>query len=186
MGAPGTASVAAAPPPPPTGAPGPPLPPPAALPTRDEITKAWGDSIYRSLPGRARARFSGGRFLEVNDGVAVFVVPNDVHAARCREVKGDVEAALAAHFGVAVPLKLAADPVGPPGGPPEGTALAGRAGTTGAGGPSEPGVADPDEDQDDPFAEAGAFGADDSLPAPVTSPADRLKQAFPGAEEVAP
>ncbi|PLS74895.1 MAG: hypothetical protein CYG61_10125, partial [Actinobacteria bacterium] len=156
--------------------------PTAAMPSRDELTKAWGDTVYRSLSGKARARFSGGRFSEVKDGTAVFVVPNDAHAARCREVKDDVESALAAHFGVAVPLALAPEQSRPsPGGPHSGPSAAGAAGVTGEGG-----APDAEEDDADPFAPAEAFGPGDPAPAPVASPADRLKQAFPGAEEVSP
>jgi len=156
--------------------------PSGTAPSRDELTKAWGDSIYRGLPGKARARFSGGRFSAVDNGTAVFVVPNDVHAARCREVKAEVEAALASHFGVAVPLVLAVDSSGPPsagtpnGSDGEGPPTSAADGRTG--GADEPGT--------DPFAAAEAFEAGDADRAPVASPADRLKQAFPGAEEVSP
>ncbi len=182
-------------PPPPPPAPPPPLSgrglpvvgsPPAsgaatgAMPSRDELTKAWGDVVYRSLAGKPRARFSGGRFAEVKDGVAVFVVPNEVHAARCREVKDEVEAALAAHFGVAVPLALAVEQ-GESSGPGEGRPHAQASGPGGDGGAHEA------EEQDaDPFAPAEAFGPGNSAVGPVASPADRLKQAFPGAEEVSP
>ncbi|HUR18510.1 MAG TPA: DNA polymerase III subunit gamma/tau [Acidimicrobiales bacterium] len=192
---------AAGPPPPPRPASGPPPPPaPAATqpappsgtpptpdgPSRDELTKAWGDAVYRALPGRARARFSGGRFSEVKDGVAVFVVPNDVHAARCREVKNDVETALAAHFGVAVPLKLAVEDAGT--GPPVDDPDTGGEGGAGLESSGESGavMVEDDDDQEDPFADPGTFGPDDLPQPPVASPADRLKEAFPGAEEVAP
>lgn len=151
------------------------------MPSRDELTKAWGDSVYRALPGKAKARFSGGRFSSVDNGTAIFVVPNDVHAARCREVKADVEAALASHFGAPVPLVVAVEPRGPSSAGPSGPDRAAPPSPT-SGGVS----AEPDEQGADPFDAAEAFAAGDPDRGPVASPADRLKQAFPGAEEVSP
>ena len=37
----------------------------SGLPSRDELTLAWGDSILSSLPPRAKAFYAAGRFLEV-------------------------------------------------------------------------------------------------------------------------
>ena len=97
--------------PPPASAP-PPVPaaattPPPAFPTRDDLTLAWGDTILPALPPRARARFKAGRFVELPEpGVAGYALPTSVHRERCAEVQGDVEHALAAHFGRRVPLKL--------------------------------------------------------------------------------
>ncbi|MGH9165250.1 MAG: hypothetical protein ACRDZW_07060, partial [Acidimicrobiales bacterium] len=137
-------------------------PPPAAaisdqpLPTREELTKAWGDRVLASLPGRAKARFGSGRFAAVEDGQALFALPNEHFLPRCREVQGEVEAALAAHFGVPVRLRLVVDDV----------------------------VSATPAEVDDM---AGPVDEGPWSPAPpaVASPADRLKQAFPGAEEVA-
>ncbi len=90
-------------------------PPPAAavpagsgaLPSRDDLTMAWGDTILSSLPQKARARFRGGRFVEVTEpGVAGFALPTEIHRQRCAEVQADVEHALAGHFGRRVALKL--------------------------------------------------------------------------------
>ena len=70
---------------------------------------AWGDGILASLPQRAKVRFAGGRWLSVDDGTAVFGLPNPVHAQRCEECRSDVEAALATHFGTTVPVRLVVD-----------------------------------------------------------------------------
>jgi DNA polymerase-3 subunit gamma/tau len=94
-----------------------PAAPTGPLPTRDELTLAWGDHVLASLRGSAaKARFAGGRFVAVEDGAAVFGLPNAVHRDRCEECRTDVEAALAAHFGRPVPLRLVVDtgPVAPP------------------------------------------------------------------------
>jgi len=161
----------------PAGAPTPgaapvPEPPPApepgrALPSRDDLTKAWGDGLLGSLPGRARSRFASGRFVAVDGGRAVFAIPNEHFLARCREVQGDVEAALGAHFGVPVALRLVVDDEAAPGtGRP---VLADE----------DAGGVDEEEDDDD----AASVTRREPPPA-LASPEDRLKQAFPGAEEV--
>jgi hypothetical protein len=73
-------------------------------------------------------------------------------------VRGEVEAALAAHFGTPVPLRLVVENGTPP--------------------PDEPPAAEPEIDIDPgELVDAG--------PA-VTSVEDRLKEAFPGAQEVEP
>jgi DNA polymerase-3 subunit gamma/tau len=146
----------------PSPAPAPPPPAPTApsdgpLPSRDDLTKAWGDSILRQLPQKAKARFSGGRFTTVEGGVASFALPNAIHRDRCEEVRPEVEAALAAHFGVPVPLRLVVD---------DNTAAV-------------PAAAAPD-----PIDEVVDLDELREAPAAVTSPEARLKQAFPGAEEV--
>jgi DNA polymerase-3 subunit gamma/tau len=91
----------------------------ADLPTRDEIVLAWGDSVLSSLPSKARPRFASGRFLTVETDAAVFGLPNKIHAAKCEEVRTEVESALAAHFGRPVPIRIVVDD-GPPT-PAEGT-----------------------------------------------------------------
>lgn len=106
-----------------------------------------------SLTGPAKPRFAAGRFVAVEADRALFGLPNRMHRDRCEEVKSDVEAALAAHFGRPVPLHLVVDH----GDPPE--------------------TSSPD---DEVVELEGLTEADAAL----ISPEDRLKQAFPGAEEV--
>ena len=87
---------------------------------------------------------------------AGFALPTPIHRERCAEVQGDVEHALAAHFGRRVPLKLLVETeVGAASGP--------RAGRGGAHRPPRPRDA----------------------PSPgVSSPVDHLMQAFAGATVV--
>jgi len=129
-----------------------------ALPTRDELTVAWGDHVYPSLAGPARTRFGAGRFVSADVDAAVFALPNAVHRDRCEERRADVEAALAAHFGRPVPLRLVVEEQALPG----------------FGAPEVPEARDEDVDLD---------GLQDA-PAAITSAAERVKQAFPGAQEV--
>jgi hypothetical protein len=125
----------------------------ATFPTRDELTKAWGDTILSTLPQRPKARFKVGRFVSAADGVVTFSLPNTIHRDRCQEVRETVEAALAGHFDVPVKLRLVVDDAAPI--------------------PAEP--APPDDDvRPDELTDAP----------PLASPEDRIKKAFPGAEEV--
>ena len=91
---------------------------PAAAPTapnatspsldRDALTVAWGDVILPKLTGRVRALFQSGRFTSVDGATCTFAV--DKEALDQYEYKrADVEAALAAHFGTPVRLRLEVD-----------------------------------------------------------------------------
>ena len=66
---------------------------------RDSLTEAWGDGILRALPARAKALYSAGRFVTVDEQGAHFALPNAAHRDRCADLVPTVEAALAAHFG---------------------------------------------------------------------------------------
>lgn len=184
---------------------------PGSMPTRDELVQAWGDGLLTQLSNRARARFRVGRFIGV-DEAAVYALPNETHRSYCEEVRLEVEQALATHFGTAVPLRLVVDDeaeatVGgrrlPAGGPAERSADT-APDTAGIGGggdsePSRPGAPSTRRMPGRPSAPAYAAAASDedaALMDPVvlaaeTEPAgaglsaeQRLKQMFPGAEEV--
>ncbi|HVF32429.1 MAG TPA: DNA polymerase III subunit gamma/tau [Acidimicrobiales bacterium] len=130
-----------------------------AGPSRDELTKAWGDSVLGTLKGRARALYAAGRFVGVEGDLAVFALPDPTHRDRCEAVKADVEAALAGHFGRRVPLKLVADIR-----------------------PTADEAAAQEEDDSVEFEHIAELR--DAPPVAGDSPADRIKSAFPGAEEV--
>ena len=130
----------------------------AAPPSRDELTKAWGDSILERLSGKAKAVWSVARFVDMDDGAAVVALPNQPHLTRCVASQGEVEAALQSHFDRPVPLRLVVDDAKPE--PPRAAA-----------------APTPDEDVD--LNELTDAPAEQS-----TSAADRVKQAFPGAQEV--
>jgi hypothetical protein len=129
-----------------------------ALPTREELTKAWGDGVLRGLSGKAKAYLQSGRFAAVEADGAVFALPNKQWLARSLDARGEAEAALAARFGRPVPLKLVV----------------------------EPAAAAPTDEPAEPADEAEDVDMDHLTDAEVAviSPEQRLMDAFPGAEEV--
>jgi DNA polymerase-3 subunit gamma/tau len=153
-----------APAPAPTAAPAaasPTSPADAGLPSRDELTEAWGDRVLGGLRPGVRVYFAPGRFVAVEDTAAVFALPDRGLLSRAQPVQAEAEAALTAAFGRSVPLRLVVDDGAVP--------------ATASSPPDQPD--DPDAYDLDALQDAG--------PA-VVSPEQRLLQAFPGAEEVAP
>jgi DNA polymerase-3 subunit gamma/tau len=130
------------------------------LPTRDELTLVWGDTLLALLPRGAKPRFAGGRFVAVDEQGAHFALPNEPHRRRCEEMRADVERVLAEHFGRPVPLVLEVD-----GGAPPSPA-------------SEPA---PEPVLEDPIDIAEVHALEDA-PADSRTGVDRLSEAFPGAE----
>jgi len=84
------------------------------MPTRDELTLAWGDHVLEGLSAKAKSRFRVGRFVAGEGGGATFALPNSIHRDRCDEVRLEVEQALGAHFGRQVPLRLVTEEQAPP------------------------------------------------------------------------
>jgi DNA polymerase III subunit gamma/tau len=148
--------------------------PNAAGPTvdRDGLTQAWGDSILRNLPARAKALFSAGRFVGADEKGAQFALPNAAHRDRCAELAPQVQAALTAHFGTPVSLVLVVDGAST-GGPPDGSPP-----------PRAPTGLQDDValDEEDP-ADLVAMSGDEADHASAAEA--RLLEAFPGTSEVA-
>jgi hypothetical protein len=149
-----------------------PATPPAvgSLPSRDELTKAWGDEILAGLRPAVKAYVSAGRFVDVDASAAVFALPDQGLVSRAEPKRSEVEAALKAHFGRPVPIRLVLDR--PSGAPVEG---AGR----------EPDGDAPFGDDEEDLLSYNLDDLADAGPA-VVSPEQRLLEAFPGAEEVSP
>jgi hypothetical protein len=166
----------------------------AVLPSRDELVQVWGDGLLAQLPNRARARFRVGRFLDVDGSTAVFALPNETHRSYCEEVRLDVEAALATRFGTPVPIRLVVDDDGAD--VPAGAEAPGpRATPTARDDEATPtietvdtaGVAEPvdPEGHDSPdLLDPAVLAAETELAGVGLTPEERLKQAFPGAQEV--
>ena len=152
-------------------APSAPAPAPAAtggtMPALVDLTRIWSDTLLPALPQKSRARFSGGHWVDVVDGVAVFGLPNEPHATRCEELRPEVESVLSAHFGTAVPIRLVVDGSAPDPSAPRAVAASRRA------------AAD-----DNPIDES--IDLDDLTNARGTATAgvDRIAAVFPGASLV--
>jgi DNA polymerase-3 subunit gamma/tau len=154
---------------------------PSAMPTRDELVQAWGDGLLTSLSNRARARFRVGRFLAVENGAAVFALPNDTHRSYCEEVRIEVEQMLGSRFGTAVPLRLVVDEEATPasvGAPPRPSRAA--AGERAA--PDAPADAPPEDLS--ALLDPVVLAAETEPAGTGLTPEQRLKQVFPGAEEL--
>lgn len=137
---------------------------PGTLPSRDDLTLAWGDVILGGLPPKVKSRFASGRFVTVADGRAHFGLPNAMHARKCEEVSSQVEDALEKHFGTPVPLLIVIDdePVLP---------------SDAQGFASDPTEAPAEENEVDVTL---LVDADDA----ASSSAERITEVFPGAEFV--
>jgi DNA polymerase-3 subunit gamma/tau len=167
---PGEATVAD----PPAEPPAAPAPAPAAAAVdRDALTEAWGDGILKALPARAKALFSAGRFVSVDELGAHFALPNAAHRDRCLEMVPTVEQKLTAHFGS--PVKLVLD-VDDSASAPQAPATRPRSGQS-----AGPAVREPEAETLDP----AEYAEDPNAPSDQASEAHaRLLEAFPGASEV--
>jgi hypothetical protein len=112
-----------------------------------------------------RARFKGGRIVEVAGDVVRFGVPNSIHRDRCDDVKDEVAAALSHHFEQPVSLEIVVDQASAP--PPD---------------PARPAVRPPptagDEEEIGPVHELA--DATDQAAGSL----DRLTKAFPGSKVI--
>jgi DNA polymerase-3 subunit gamma/tau len=140
------------------------------LPSRDDLTLAWGDVLLAKIPRAAKARYSTGRFVEVGTSGAVFAVPNAAHMAKCAEFRADVEQVLGEHFGRPVPLVLTVDESAPPP-PPKPAPSPAKA--------AAPKVRAPKVEEPEELIDVHEL--DDAPPDNRTS-LDQLAEAFPGAE----
>lgn len=143
-----------------------PSPAPAApsgsgtVPSRDELTLAWGDTILDNISPRAKARFRGGHWVDAP--TPTFALPTEIHKQRCDEVRVEVQEALSRHFNVRIELKLVVE-AGPSAAPARG-------------------AAPPPVDPDDVVEDVGDVSELEDV-GPVASGAARLLEAFPGAVE---
>jgi DNA polymerase-3 subunit gamma/tau len=131
-----------------------------AIPDRETLTLAWGDTLLDQVTPRAKALFRGGRWVEAP--TPTFALPTEIHRKRCEEVRLAVQETLSAHFGTKIVLTLVVDS-GLAGAPAKRTAL-------------------PPNAPDDVFEDVGDVAELEDAP-PVASGAARLMEAFPGAVE---
>jgi hypothetical protein len=129
-----------------------------SLPSRDELTKAWGDTVLDKLSRPAKVYMANGRFVEVSDGAAVFALPDPGLLSRARAYSSEAENALSARFGQRVPLRLVLD---------KGAAAVAE----------PPGLRPGDDDTYDLDDMADVAG---TAPLPEIPVEERILQAFPG------
>ena len=138
-----------------------PAPSGGPLPTREELTIAWGDSVLPKLRPGVKVYVSAGRFVGVDPDAAIYAVPDRGLLTRAEPLRAEIEAALAEHFGSAVPLRLVLETEAP----------------------SAPSATE--TSQDPTPADFDLRDLEDAPPS-AASPEQRLLEAFPGAEEVLP
>ncbi len=143
----------------------------------DQVAGAWKESILSNVSGKARSRFSIAEIVSCDGGEVVINLPNEQHQRRCEEVRGEVEAALSAHFSRQVVLQLTSGQTGgqvPAGSdaPASQTEVPSQSAPTSPDIPNEltDEVVDVSELEDAPSADGSAL--------------DKLTKAFPGAELV--
>jgi DNA polymerase-3 subunit gamma/tau len=129
-----------------------------SLPTRDELTKAWGDAVLDKLSRAAKAYMASGRFVEVKDGAAVFALPDAGLLTRANNYLNETEGALTAYFGRRVPLRLVLD--------------------NGAAAAQPTGVATPSDEETYDLDDVADIA--DAPNVPVIPVEERILQAFPG------
>lgn len=137
------------------------------LPSREELTIAWGDSILPKLRPGVKVYVSAGRFIDVDRGAAVYALPDKGLLTRAEPLVAEIQAAIAAHFGRPVPIRLILEPA------------------TGAasGGARQSAAESPESEVD--LSDIGDVRELRDAPATAgVSPEQRLLEAFPGAEEV--
>jgi DNA polymerase-3 subunit gamma/tau len=140
-------------------------------PTLEQLAAAWTNTILVALPQRPRVRFAGGQWTQIDGDTAVFGLPNATHAQRCEECRSDVEAALAANFGLPVPVRLVVDTSAPDPSAQRGAAPRGRVAQAAA----EPTQVDDEihHSEVEDLPDANNIGSNG---------ADRITALFPGAE----
>jgi DNA polymerase-3 subunit gamma/tau len=152
-------------------------------PDRDAFVLAWGDAVLTGLRPRTRMLYNVGRFVSAQNGVGVFALPNAFHVEMAAPHCDEVAAAMSAHLGAVVTIELVVEKrSGPDEQGGREVAVSSANGAT----PEDPAVTSAEDDVNfddvgDPIEdEAGALSAG------AEWATDRLRAAFPGAEEVSP
>ena len=154
-----------------------------AMPTKDELAEAFEQVVLPQLKGVVKAIYKTGDFVAITDTAAVFALENAPTRDRAEKSRADVEAALATHFGRAVPLVVIdkADAATYGGSAPPSPRLS----SSGPATVRRPGsVETPADDHDDPESEDPmTIDIDDLENANdiAETGIERLTRAFPGA-----
>jgi len=149
---------------------------------RDELTRVWGDQLFLTMSPGVRSLYRTGRWLSVDGAKAVFVVPTQQYRDRADEKRAEVEAALSAHFGGRVVVRVEVDGA-PPASPASPVSAASPASPVSAASPASPplGVSVAEFEEDLSAAEVAEL---EVAPGAMVSAESSLFEAFPGTEEV--
>jgi len=152
---------------------------------RDELTRLWGDKIFLGMSHGVRSVYRSGRWLALEGGTAVFAFDNPQSLQRGEEQRAEVEAALAAHFGARVGLRLVLDPAAASA--PMAPAASAPPRRAARGAPGEPPPFEgplPDRPPAEEEVSAEEFAQLEVAPDAPASAEALLFQAFPGTEEI--
>ncbi len=159
---------------------------PRPTPTLDELVRVWEDQILAALRPKARAIYQATRFVAVEGQTVVAGLPNEAHIRHADPLRVDIENTLSTHFGTELKLRLVV------GAPHPQTPIVERM-TESSSTPQghDASLRDNHQDaseHDDDLADLGRpLEAGESEGTPSTNIAwaeDRLRAAFPGAEEI--
>ena len=154
-----------------------------SFPSRDTFVREWGDGVLASLPNRARARFRVGRFVGVDGRTAVYALPNETHRSYCEDVRAEVEQVLGEHFATPVTLRLVVDDDGDDSRPADADTIRGPDDADAWRPPTATPRAEAVDGEPD-LLDPAVLEAETDLAGAGPTPEERLKQAFPGAQEV--
>ena len=135
------------------------------FPTKQQFLDSWGEELLPKLSKKARARFSAGKPVSVDENGVTISLPNEPHLRRCSELLGEVEASIKNTFGVVVPVLLSVD-----------------ASPVSSTSPPDPAKTPKPIKNDEDLDLSDLVEADPNSGSAV----ERLSQAFPGAEVVEP
>ena len=135
------------------------------FPTKQQFLNSWGEELLPKLSKKARARFSAGKPVSVDENGVTISLPNEPHLRRCSELLGEVEASIKNTFGVVVPVLLSVD-----------------ASPVSSASPPDPAKPPKPIKNDEDLDLSDLVEADPNSGSAV----ERLSQAFPGAEVVEP
>ncbi len=79
------------------------------FPTKQQFLDSWAEELLSKLSKKARARFSAGRPVLVDETGVTIALPNEPHLRRCSVLLGELEAAVKNTFGVVMPVLLSVD-----------------------------------------------------------------------------
>lgn len=142
-----------------------------SMPSLETLSAMWSASLLGALSQRARPRFSAGRWLAVEGNEATLGLPNTPHAARCEELRSEVEASLTASFGTPITIRLTVDSAAIDPGDRRAMASGRSAGAARAEEPEE-------------ILDREAIDALDDATNIASTGVDRISAIFPGAELV--